>query len=77
MKVTFEHDQDPRYGWASIDIGESKSALIVVHSEERGSMGFQFEDGKMHPTCICSAWYPGECSCIGVDWGDNLEGDEE
>lgn len=68
MKVTFEHDQDPRYGWVSVDIGEKTSALIVVHSEQYGSRGFEFRDGQMTPTCICHAWNEAECACPDVDW---------
>jgi hypothetical protein len=68
MKVEFEYDQDPRYGWASIDIGEKTNSLIIVHSLEYGSRGFEFRNGKITPTCICSAWNEGECACPGVDW---------
>lgn len=66
MIVSHEHDQDPRYGWASINIGEKKSALIVVHSDEHGSLGFRFEDGEMRPTCICASRTASGCSCPNV-----------
>lgn len=69
--VKYEYDQDPRYGWASVDIGSKKSILIVVHSEKHGSLGFQFEDGEMVPTCICSARYAGECACPNVSWEES------
>ena len=67
MLVTHEYDQDPRYGWASIDLEGAKEALIVVHGE-RGSHGFMFKDDSMVPTCICSAWNEDECSCPNVEW---------
>lgn len=73
MRVSFEHDQDPRYGWASVDIGEKKDALLIVHSLEFGSLGFKFRDGEMTPTCICSAWSVSECSCPNVDWSDSTK----
>jgi hypothetical protein len=67
MKVSFVYDQDPRYGWASVDLGDSDKGLIIVHTAE-GSKGFTYSDGKMEPTCICSAWSEDECAC-GL-WGD-------
>ena len=73
MKVSFEHDQDPRYGWASIDIEEAKEALIIVHGGEVGSLGFTFKNGEMTPTCICSAWNESECACPNVDWTNGTE----
>lgn len=69
MKVKHEYDQDPRYGWASIETGESGECLIVVH-DNTGSHGFTYANGEMKPTCICSAWNADECACEGVDWGD-------
>jgi hypothetical protein len=68
MKVSYEFDQDPRYGWVRVSMGDSKSALFVVHSEGHGSQGFEFKDGEMTPACICSARSEGECACSGVDW---------
>ena len=62
VKVSFEYGQDPRYGWASIDLGDSDTGLIIVHTDE-GSKGFTYIDGEMKPTCICSAWSENECSC--------------
>lgn len=70
MKVAYEYDLEPQYGWASIDIGEDKEALIVVNSREHGSLGFTFSNGDMIPACICSAWRESECSCPNVDWSD-------
>ena len=68
MKVSYEFDQDPRYGWASIDVEGEEDSLIIIHGGERGPHGFTFKDGDMIPTCICSAWYEHECSCPNVDW---------
>jgi hypothetical protein len=68
MKVSYEYDQDPRYGWASIDVGGDREPLIVVHSEDSGSRGFIYKNGEMIPTCICSAWDASECSCSGLIW---------
>ena len=68
MKVNYEYDQDPRYGWASIDLEESKDGLIIIHGSEVGSMGFTFKDGIMISTCICHAWSEDECACPSVEW---------
>ena len=62
MKVSYDYDQDPRYGWVSIDIEDSKDPLIIIH-DESGSHGFTYNDGEMTPTCICAAWAESECSC--------------
>lgn len=62
MKVDYLYDMDPRYGWASIDLEESKTGLIVIHGPN-GSEGFEYSDGEMKPVCICHAYYEGECSC--------------
>jgi hypothetical protein len=67
MKVSFEYDQDPRYGWAFIDLGDSSEGLIIIRTDE-GSKGFMYTDGEMKPTCICSAWSRNECACGG--WED-------
>jgi len=74
MKVSYEYDQDPRYGWASVSLDGATTGLIVVHTE-RGSFGFNFveRDGTMRPTCLCSAWNEGECTCPGVDWSNQDE----
>jgi len=68
MIVKYEYDQDPRYGWASIDVTGFNLPLIVIHSEENGSEGFIYKNGMMIPSCICSAWNESECSCSNVDW---------
>lgn len=69
MKASIEFDQDPRYGWASIDLEGKTTGLIIVQTC-KGSVGFNFveRDNSMVPTCICSAWYPSECSCPNVEW---------
>lgn len=71
MKVSYEYDQDPRYGWASIDLEGATTGLIIIHTES-GNRGFNFSerDGTMTPTCICNAWYSGECCCPDVDWDE-------
>lgn len=68
MKVSYEYDQDPRYGWASISVDGEVENLIVVHTEEGGSYGFSFCDGEMTPTCICHAYSESECACPNVVW---------
>jgi hypothetical protein len=73
MKVSYEHDLDPRYGWASIDIDESKQELIVMHSLSGGSRGFYYDGQSFTPTCICHAYTSSECCCEGVDWGDHYD----
>lgn len=72
MQVSYQYDQDPRYGWASIQIEKGERCLIVVH-DETGSHGFSYENGEMTPTCICSAWNASECACPGVAWDDEQE----
>ena len=62
VTTSWQYDQDPRYGWVSIDMNGEKSALIVVHDED-GSHGFNYKDGVMTPTCICNAWDESECAC--------------
>ena len=64
LKVSYEYDQDPRYGWVSVNLEGETTALIVVHTES-GSLGFNFNEReqKMVPTCICNAWNSSECSC--------------
>lgn len=74
MKVSYEFDQDPRYGWASIDLDGQTTGLVVVHTAS-GSLGFAFSerDQEMAPTCICSAWSESECACphLGAGYWDN------
>lgn len=60
--VSWQYDQDPRYGWASINIGDDSEILIVVH-DETGSHGFTYANGEMTPTCLCNAWSADECGC--------------
>lgn len=69
MTVAYEYDMDPRYGWASIDVGNVSEPLIVVHGKS-GSFGFTFRDGQMVPTCICYAYEASECACPNVSWGE-------
>ena len=52
MKVSFEYDLDPRYGWALVDLEESNQGLIIVHTD-KGSKGFMYSNGEMTPACIC------------------------
>lgn len=62
MKVSYEHDGDQRYGWASVDIEDAKTVLIVVHGDG-ASRGFTYSDGGMTPACICQAYEDSECGC--------------
>lgn len=73
MKVSYEFDQDPRYGWASIDVEGKEDALIIVHGAEGGSHGFIFRGGEMIPSCFCSARNEGECACPNVEWWTHNE----
>lgn len=68
MRAEIQYDQDPRYGWASIDLDGATTGLIVVHTE-RGSFGFNFveRDATMRPTCTCGAWEESECGCTHLD----------
>lgn len=60
--VTYQHDQDPRYGWANISLEDRDEILVIVH-DESGSHGFIYRDGTMTPTCLCNAWSEDECGC--------------
>jgi hypothetical protein len=64
MKVDMQHDGDPRYGWASVDLEGATVGMIVVHTG-KGSFGFNFSerDLTMHPICTCAAWGRAECAC--------------
>ena len=68
MKVSFEFDLDPRYGWACIDLEGETTALIVIHTS-KGSIGFNYNEknNSMLPTCLCNAWDKHECSCINLE----------
>jgi len=65
--VSYQYDQDPRYGWADIDMGDRAEVLIVVHGPS-GSRGFLCDGKTMTPTCICSARCARECGCPDVSW---------
>jgi hypothetical protein len=75
IKVTHEYDQDPRYGWASVDIGDNNSVLVIINSACGGSQGFTYYAGEMTPTCLCNAWSASECAC-GLYENDDYEGDD-
>lgn len=68
MTPTYEYDMDPRYGWVNINMGDKEEGLVVVQDSDGMCYGFTFGDGKMTPTCICSAWNESECCCHGVVW---------
>ena len=72
MKVKYEFDQDPRYGWAHIDMEKADSGLIIVVDKDGLSSGFTFSDGEMTPACICQAWSENECVCPNVDWREDV-----
>ena len=67
MKVSYEYDIDPRYGWARIEVGASNNSLIIMETDN-GSIGFTFDGEAMIPSCICSAWSASECCCPNVGW---------
>ena len=69
MKVKYEYDQDPRYGWASIDLEDNGLGTIIIRDGSK-THGFEYSDGEMKPICICNAWHSFECACENVDWGD-------
>ena len=69
MRVSYEYDQDPRYGWVRIE-SDISSFTVVVEGREGQTHGFQFTGGKMVPTCICSARSEGECGCPNHPWRD-------
>ena len=43
MKVSYEYDKDPRYGWASIDVSGERHPRIVIHSDS-GSRGYTVDE---------------------------------
>jgi len=63
MNCSYEYDQDPRYGWVSVNMGDKKEGLIVVQDEGGVCYGFTYSDGKMVATCICNAYSKAECGC--------------
>ena len=69
MKVTHEYDQDPRYGWARVELSE-RDCLIVVVDENSIHYGFNFRDGEMVRACICHATSRDECCCYNDPWGE-------
>ena len=72
MKASYEFDQDPRYGWASVDLEGAPDGLVIIHAAN-GSHGFTYSDGEMTPTCICNAWSDSECACPNVIWDTTQE----
>lgn len=68
MKAEFLFDQDPRYGWASVDLEGATTGMIIVHAES-GSFGFNFceRDKTMKPICTCHAWSESECGCTHLE----------
>ena len=68
MKYSYEYDQDPRYGWHRLVLEEGDSKEFILVDEGGLHYGFTFSDGKLEPTCICSAWSESECACANVSW---------
>ena len=69
MRVDYQYDQDPRYGWASIDVSEDKNPLIVIHTAS-GSKGYTVNsDDELEGTCICHAYESHECCCTNLPEG--------
>lgn len=67
MKTSYEYDQDPRYGWVLIEMGDRRSGDVLVTDRNGLTHGFTYQDGKMTPTCICHAWNEGECACTNLE----------
>lgn len=76
MKAETQHDGDPRYAWASVDLEGATTGLVVVHTL-RGSLGFIFceRDQSMRPTCLCDSWEQSECTCphLGPDYWTQIQ----
>ncbi len=68
-KVSIEHDQDQRYGWARVELTGGTTELIVIDVDNE-CYGFTFKEGEMTPACICSAREPSECGCPNYPWDD-------
>lgn len=68
--VSYEYDQDPRYGWIRVDTNDRKELLFVVQDSDGITYGFDFRDGKMTPACICNAYEASECACPNVKWDE-------
>jgi len=67
IKVSYEYDQDPRYGWVSVETNGRKEILVIIYAEGV-ARGFSFNGEIMEPTCICSARESYECGCPNVRW---------
>lgn len=60
-EARYIYDLDPRYGWIDIQTYGRKELTIVIDGN-----GFTYNDGRLTPTCICSAWNESECGCSNM-----------
>ena len=72
MKLKYDYDQDPRYGYYRIKV-ESKDRSqyrgmveVIVDDEDGGTLAaysLNTKTGEITPTCMCNAWSESECAC--------------
>ena len=68
MKLEYDYDQDPRYGWYRLKLESSDRGTIevIVDDEDGGTLEtyvLNTETGEFKPTCMCNAWNESECAC--------------
>ncbi len=68
MKLKYDYDQDPRYGWyiLKVESGDRRKVEVIVDGEDGGTLAtylLNTETGEVKPTCMCNAWSESECAC--------------
>jgi len=68
MKLEYDYDQDPRYGWYRLKVEEGDDSLIevIVDGVDGGTLKaylLNAATGEFKPTCMCNAWNGSECGC--------------
>ena len=68
MKLEYDYDQDPRYGWYRLKVEEEDNSLVevIVDGVDGGTLKaylLNTATGELKPTCVCNAWNVSECAC--------------
>jgi hypothetical protein len=68
MRLEYDYDQDPRYGWHTLRVEEGDGKLIelIVDGADGGTLATYSLDtttGEFKPVCMCNAWNESECAC--------------